>query len=246
MYNIKDSKFTRFSYDEWLRYLKRNDRERLKINFSTEPKLSSRDRRLIFPSISAFQKGEHSDGKCLAAAALRFAEKHGEPVYPDVMELFIREENFHSSYLAQYMNHHDEPLKKDNRLDKIFRRLRQSGGLFMEVSVLVTAEMIALSYYSALGNVGREIGSPALSAVCGQMLHDELPHIVLQSHTLGLLGGGALKVAFRKLLMELTTAAVWFAYGELLRMGGYGYVRFRKENFGYLAQSIEIAEKTLR
>lgn len=244
MYNIRDSKFASFDYSDWLRYLERNDKRRLKVDLSAEHKLSSSERKLIFPSVRAFQRGEQSDGKCLAKAAEKFAREYGEPLYCAVMELFIREENFHSSYLAKYMNFHNEPLKKDNGLDKLFRRLRQSGGLFMEVSVLVTAEMIALSYYSALGNVGRMIDSPALSEICGQMLHDELPHIALQSHTLGILGCGALKVGFRKLLMSVTTLAVWIAYGDLLKKGGYGYRKFRKENFGYLSQSIEIARKT--
>lgn len=244
MYNIKDSKFADFDYAKWLCYLEWNDKKRLSIDFSDEHELSARERRLIFPSIRAFQRGEHSDGKCLAKAAEKFAGKYSESDYPAVMELFIREENFHSSYLARYMNYHGEPLKVGNGLDKVFRWLRQRGGLFMEVSVLVTAEMIALSYYSALGNVGSMIDSPALTEICGQMLHDELPHIVLQSHTLGILGDGAVKEAFRKLLMGVTTAAVWLAYGELLRMGGYGYAKFRRENYGYLFQSIEIARKT--
>ncbi|HRU96412.1 MAG TPA: hypothetical protein P5092_03095 [Ruminococcus sp.] len=244
MFNIKDSKFTGYDYNDWFRYLKRNDRERLKIDFSSEHELTNREREIIFPSVRAFQRGEQSDGKCLVKAAVRFAKKYGEDKYPDVMKLFIREENFHSSYLAQYMNHFNEPLKKNNGLDHIFRKQRQSGGLFMEVSVLVTAEMIALSYYSALGNVARMIDSPALADICGQMLHDELPHIVLQSHTLGLLGTGPVKNAFRRFLMGAATIAVWIAYGDLLAQGGYWYKKFRSENFGYLAQSIEIADKT--
>lgn len=75
MFNIKDSKFTGYDYNDWFRYLKRNDRERLKIDFSSEHELTNREREIIFPSVRAFQRGEQSDGKCLAKAAVRFAKK---------------------------------------------------------------------------------------------------------------------------------------------------------------------------
>lgn len=243
MYNIKDSKFVGFGYEDWLRYLKANDTRRLKIDFSNEPVLSGFERKLIFPSISAFQSGEHSDGNYLFKSACEFAKEYDEPFYTETMRFFIKEENFHSSYLASYMSFHGEALKNDIALDGIFRRLRKTMGIYSEIAVLVTAEIIALSYYSALKNVADDISSPALAAICKQMLHDELPHIVLQSHTLGIMPCTAGRRAVRVALMEAAVTAVWFAYGRLFEAGEYNYTRFRDESLGYLYQSFAISEK---
>ena len=246
MYNIKKSKYRTYTYKDWEQYLKQNDKKRLKLDFTSEPVLSAEVRKLIFPSIAAFCMGEHSDGKHLLSAADKFAVRTGETEYPVAMTWFVKEENYHSSYLAQYMNYHKEPLKKKNPLDFIFRRLRQVGGIFSEVSVLVTAEIIALSYYSALGAVARQIGSKALSDICAQMLHDELPHVIFQSYTLAHLPDTCGTRFFRIFFMEAVTIAVWMAYGELLKAGGCGFQHFLRENLGYLRQSFEISEEMER
>jgi len=237
------SKKVRYSYKDWLAYFRANDGRRLKIDFGQEPKLSKKARKLIFPSISAFQMGEHSDGNYLYEIAEEFGRTHKEPYYAETMVLFTKEENFHSSYLAQYMNYHKEPLAKKNKLDEIFRKLRHNGSLFTEIAILVTAESVALSYYSALGNVADEIGSQALRSICNQMLHDELPHIIFQSYTLSHFHNGFLKKLYRILAMELTTVAVYTAYGKVLKRGGYEFKRFRSENTGYLKQSFSIIRK---
>lgn len=243
MYDIVNTEFKSYTYREWREYLEHNDSHRLQIDFSSEPKLSDSVRKLIFPSIAAFQKGEHSDGRCLLSAAEKFAKNKNQPEYTKAMSCFIKEENWHSAYLARYMNFHREPLKKNNILDTIFRRLRRTGGIHSEVSVLVTAEIIALSYYSALGRVGERIKSTALTAICSQMLHDELPHVIFQSYTLSYLRNTHADRFFRIALMNVASFAVWAFYGDLLREGGYSYQGFLSDNMYYLGQSIEISKK---
>ncbi len=243
MYNLLNSKYVNYQYSDWLAYLKQNDTCRLKPDFSKEPMLNLSDRKLIFPSITAFQRGEHSDGIHLSQEVQKFAELQQEPDYPEVMKYFIREENFHSSYLARYMHYYHEPLSKEIPLDRAFRKIRKQMGIFSEISVLITAEMIALTYYTALGNVGKELESPALCEICQQMLHDELRHIILQSYTLGHMCTDKKVTAFRRTLMEQTTLAVWLAYGNVIQEGGFSYFDFRDENFGYLEQSLIIAQR---
>ncbi len=244
MYYILDSIFISYDYAQWTAYFKKNDRHRLNIDFTNEPTLGEEEKALIFPSISAFQKGEHSEGSYLKSAALKFAEKNNEPDYPKAIEFFIKEENFHSSYLAQYMNYHNIPLKSGGHngklFDMIFRRLRRINGLHSEVTVLVTAEIIALSYYSALCNAAE---SKALKSICLQMLHDELPHIVFQSYTLGHFLTRPVNIFLRALLMEITCAAVWLAYRKVFAAGGYSFRRLLSESIGYLKQSVIIAAK---
>ena len=240
MYDLTKEVWVNYNYEDWLAHFRENDKERLKLDFAEEPVLSEEQRKLIFKSIKAFQMGEHSDGIYLAELAEKFEKEYNERFYAETMNLFIKEENFHSAYLAWYLNHHNEPKAQKNKLDKTFRKLRHDGKLFTEIAVLVTAETIALSYYSALGNVADQIGSKDLRAICNQMLHDELPHIVFQTYTLSHFGS---KKFFRRFVMECTTMAVYLMYGKLLKAGGYKYSKFHEDNVAYLKQSVQMADE---
>ncbi|WLD76173.1 hypothetical protein QU661_07805 [Mogibacterium neglectum] len=238
MIELRNDTSVKYSYDEWMEFLRENDKHRLQIDFSNETNLPADIKALILPSVSAFQIGEHSDGIHLLKAAEGFARKFNEPTYPEVMKLFIREENFHSSYLGEFMRYYELPLRKSNFLDKTFRRLRRRSDIRPEVVTLVTAEIIALSYYSALSDA---TNSPALKRICAQMLHDELPHVIFQSYTLGHFKQGRCLKLQRRLLMRATTLAVWTAYGKVFRASGWTYSKFKQENLGYLKQSEDIA-----
>ena len=238
MIELRNDSSVKYSYDEWLEFFRENDKHRLQIDFSQETTLSDDTKALILPSISAFQVGEHSDGLHLLKAAEAFASLFDEPAYPNVMKLFIKEENFHSSYLGEFMRYHDLPLRKSNFLDRTFRRLRKRADIRSEVVTLVTAEIVALSYYSALSDA---TDSPALKRICTQMLHDELPHVIFQSYTIGHFKQSRWLKFKRHFLMRATTRAVWTAYGNVFRAAGWTYSKFKQENLGYLRQSEDIA-----
>lgn len=230
----------RFSYRDWTAYFAEN--ERLTIDFSQEKALSDAEKRLVFPSIQAFQKGEGSDGGHLMKTVDAFVQKTGELSYRDAMLWFIKEENYHSAYLKKYMEFYGVKSLKKSFLDRIFRKLRAMGGLRGEVTVLVTAEMIALTYYDALA---KSTGSPVLKRICAQMLHDELPHILFQSHTLRYFKNGSLYNLARVLIMEVTSFFVWGAFRPVFRAGGYRFGDFVKENRGYLRQSIQLSKEPI-
>lgn len=238
MIELRNDSSVKYSYDEWLEFFRENDKHRLQIDFSQEAALSDETKALILPSISAFQIGEHSDGLHLIKVSEAFASKFAEPTYPEVMKLFIREENFHSSYLGEFMRFHNLPLRKSNFLDRTFRRLRRRGNILSEVVTLITAEIIALSYYSALSDATE---SPALKRICAQMLHDEIPHVIFQSYTIGHFKQNRWLKFKRYFLMRATTRAVWIAYGNVFRASGWTYDRFKQENLGYLKQSEDMA-----
>ena len=232
MVDLTKSKMTKFGYKEWEKYFSFNDSKRLNIDLSRENGLTGKEKRLIFPSIRAFQKGEGSDGAYL----IKCSEKYGGAARRAV-RLFVREENFHSAYLKKYMRHYGVKSADISVLDSIFRKLRKLGGFKCEVTVLVTAEMIALTYYSALAEC---TDSPALKSICGQMLHDELKHIIFQSFNLSRTREGHFDAHLRYLLMDITSVAVWLAFGNVFRTGGYGFGRFMSENLGYLHQSVRM------
>lgn len=238
MIRITESKMNDFDYKEWVKYFRANNEKRLDLDFSQEQGLSAEEKALIFPSIRAFRKGEGSEGIHLLKTAGIWAEGNAEPDYAEAMLWFVREENWHSAYLKKFMDFYHVEDRKSSFLDHIFRRLRKFGGLKGEVTVLVTAEMIALTYYDALS---RCTDSPALKSICRQMLHDELPHIMFQSRTLGLLKNSPADRLLRILLMEATLLFVWLAFHKVYRAGGYDFRRFLSENLGYLHQSIRLS-----
>ncbi|MCF2569313.1 hypothetical protein I6E09_09055 [Mediterraneibacter glycyrrhizinilyticus] len=170
MYWIANSRFRQFDYEQWIRYFQHNYRRKLELDFSTEPELTDKERKLIIPSVAAFQKGEHSEGKYFLKAAEKFAGEYNEPFYPEAVRKFIMEENLHSAYLGQFMKYHDIVPARESRLDGIFRKLRHIWGIHSETAVLLNAEIIALTYYRALEIV---TDSHALKLICRQMLHTQ-------------------------------------------------------------------------
>ena len=103
------------------------------------------------PLYSGGISGWNSEGAYLKTAAEEFSNKIEDPSYGEAVQLFIQEENVHSDYLARYMRWHGISKKRRSSLNRIFQILRRTMGIRSEVTVLVTAEIIALSYYSALG-----------------------------------------------------------------------------------------------
>ena len=140
MHDLTKEIWVDYNYEDWLIHFKENDKARLQIDFSEEPVLTEEQRKLIFKSIKAFQMGEHSDGVYLAKLAEKFGKEFNQPHYAETMNLFIKEENFHSAYLAWYLKHHNEPKAKKNKLDKVFRDLRHNGKIFTEIAVLVSRD----------------------------------------------------------------------------------------------------------
>jgi len=235
MINFMESKMNRFSYADWKRYFEENDAHRLVIPFQND-RLTKKEKELIFPSICKFEQGEHSDGNHLKRVADIFAEKTQNEDYKHCIRCFIKEENAHSGYLKSYMDHYHIPVKEHVALDCIFRRLRKLAGLRCEVIVLVTAEMIALSYYDALMNATE---SPALKAICRQMVHDEVPHVMFQSYTLSHFKNRFYIDLIRILLMEITSVVTWISCYQVFVSGGWTFGKFLRNNLCYLDQSMK-------
>lgn len=130
--------------------------------------------------------------------------------------------------------------RKKNFLDKAFTKLRQYGNLKSEVITLMSAEIIALTYYDLLA---KSTNSVALNKICQQMLSDELAHIVFQSHTLSHFKG-TFRLHFRQsLVMEVTSLFVYLAFRPFFKAVGASYALFRGENLGYLKQSKALTKK---
>ena len=237
MFNLVQSKMNYFSYADWNRYFVKNAHF-LVIPFENDI-LTEREKKLVCPSIGQFQQGEYSDGKHLKKAADRFAEETKNKDYKNCIRWFIREENAHSGYLKSYMDHYHVRVKKNVILDRIFRKLRKLVGLQCEVIMLVTAEIIALSYYDALQDATK---SHALRTICQRMLHDEISHIIFQSYTLSHFKHRFYIRWIRVLLMEITSVATWISCRKVFLEVGWTFKKFLRNNLLYLYQSVRLSE----
>lgn len=231
---------------DWIEYFKYNNAHLTPLDYSLNNELNRGQKRLIFPSIKAFQIGEGSDGDHLTSVVKAFAEKSNYTAFPEIMRWFIIEENRHSQMLKAYLEAYGEECVQKLWIDNIFRGLRKMMGIECEVIVLVTAEMIALSYYDALADATESL---LLKDICAQMLNDEIMHIVLQSDTLGRISNSRAEIInklsrlVRKILMAATSSVVWKKYKDVFIKAGYTRKDFKGNCRYYLNQSILI-EKT--
>lgn len=240
---LDETKIEKLREFNWIEYFKYNNSHLLKLDFDNNTELTEQEIKLIEPSIKAFQIGEGSEGKHLMKVVEKFAVKNNYDEYKEIMKWFVTEENRHSQTLKKFMEIYKiKPIEK-LWIDNIFRMLRKTLGLECEVIVLVTAEMIALSYYTALSNA---TNSKLLKTICKQMLNDELKHVVLQSDTLHRIYinrnkfSNNILLIFRKLLMRTTAFVVWHKYRNLFLKGDYSYKKFKDNCLEYLRESIQI------
>ena len=212
---------------EWLQYFERNAREVLRLGFE-QYELTDVERDRIAASIQGFQIGEASEGKHLKAGADAFARRTGNAAYPPAIAHLIREENRHSAYLGNFMKRHHLPFAKTTWSDRVFRALRRAAGIELSLRVLVTAELVAVTYYDCLSEA---TGSPHLKRICRRMLDEEAKHIEFQMHHIHWMNlqGSLLRAALANLghaaLTAGTLLAVWIEHGRVLRVK-HGFAGF--------------------
>lgn len=158
----------------WLDALLENEHKSLDLS-DDGYRLTAEERYRIAPSIRSFQLGECSEGRSLK----RHADLVNDPDYSHAIRLLIKEENRHSAYLASFMRDQGIPKAKQTWSASSFKFIKNLAGLELRLRVLITAEIVALSYYSTLGGV---TGSKKLARICRQMEIEEGMHVQFQMH----------------------------------------------------------------
>ncbi len=194
--------------------------------------LSVAERNAIQHSIQQFQLGEGSEGRRLLDRGRAHARAVGDPRFSEALSLFIKEEQRHSAHLLRFMRGQGIPQLSSHWVDSVFRRLRVLAGLELSLRVLVTAEIIAVPYYRALG---RATASQLLRAISARILQDEAAHLRFQSSMLSRLGA-ARHPSLRRLVSRLhriflvgTLFVVWVEHGSVFRAAGYAFEEFALE-----------------
>lgn len=235
---IRDSIHLKKTQKDWLEFFQYNFV--LEPNFSMDRPLTQEEQTRLTKSIQAFAMGESSEGKHLKRVVRQYVQDSGNETYAQIMDLFIQEENQHSTYLNIFMEAHFLESKKEIWIDKVFRKLRAFNGLKGEILTLMTAEIIALSFYQALS---KSVSTPSLKEICGKMLYDESAHIVFQSRQLSTLSCSKGIDIYRRFLLTLSGVAAWLYCKPVFKAGGYGFTDYFREIHSHLKESIEIVHR---
>ena len=147
----------------WLEYFRSNQSEPEEIRWQDAAPLHPDLARILIPSIQQFQLGENAAGVHFLTLAREHGRATNDRDFPEAIALFIAEEQRHSALLARYLRQNGTPLLSKHWVHSIFRRIRHWAGLESKVTVLVTAEIMAIPYYRALMDVSR---CPVLAAIC--------------------------------------------------------------------------------
>ena len=169
-------------------------------------RLTPSEWRAIEKSVQQFQLGEGAQGRRLMARARAFAKATGDALFPEALRLFIREEQRHSGQLLRFMRAQGIPSVAKHWVDSVFRRVRVLAGLELELRVLVTAEVIAVPYYRALGRATR---SELLRSISDRILREETEHLRFQASMLSRIETSRLR-HLRRLVWK---AHRWFLIG---------------------------------
>lgn len=201
--------------------------------------LTEHECRNITRSIQQFQLGEGSRGRRLLDRGEKFGASVNDPLFAGALDIFIKEEQQHSRYLAAFMQSQSIPLLKRQWVDTVFRKLRGLAGLELSLTVLVTAELIAVPYYRALRGA---TGSPILKLICTRILEDEASHLKFQAFLLArvastrpaLLQRGLNEI--HRLFLLGTMGVVWIEHRRLFESAGYDFRKFRDETLAEFSE----------
>jgi hypothetical protein len=179
-------------------------------------------------SIARFELGESGDG----ARLRRLARATGSAAYARSIELFVAEEQAHARWLAPLRERFGGERLLWHWSDSAFVALRHVGGLRREICVLLTAELIALSYYRVLALAHED---PLLRATCRRILLDEVGHVAFHRATLGhefarmpAPARSAAVLAWRG-FVAVTAAVVARDHREVLALAGVSRAAFARD-----------------
>jgi hypothetical protein len=218
--------------ESWCRYFLASAAAPDPLPWDDPTALSCEESRCIQSSIQQFQLGEGSSGRRLLKRGQDYANASGDPDFVAALSLFVKEEQRHSAYLLRFMQREGIPAACTHWVDTVFRRLRVLAELELSLRVLVSAEIIAIPYYRALGAATQ---SPLLHAICARILQDEAAHLRFQASMLSRLSASRAFFADRivsgmhRLFLLITCLVVWFEHSRVFRAAGYSRGGFLAE-----------------
>jgi hypothetical protein len=226
------------SYERWYRHFIDNRDAPCALPWSASHSLSASELRAVTRSIQQFQLGEGARGRGFIRRASAHPVLAPDPWFVPSLKLFIAEEQRHSAILGEFLDRERIARLAHHWVDGIFRRLRKLAGLEMCAAVLVTAEVLAMSFYQALHDA---TSSPLLQSICDRILRDEDAHLSYQALTLGLIRrplphrAQAVRSLCHSMFFRATAFVLWQQHRAVFRAAGWDYRRFRNDARNWFA-----------
>jgi hypothetical protein len=215
---------------EWAAYFRANAGRQRPVPWQTGAGATATELEAIAASLRGWQLGETSDGSHLRAAAAGYCRKVGDADFADAVELFIREEQRHGELLGRFLDLAGVGRTRSDWGDRLFRYARYClRDMEAWTTPVVMVETLAVVYYNAIRRATR---SAVLSAICSQILADEIPHLHFACERLASLYrrrgrlGFRLTVLVQRLLFFFVVSLVWVGHRRALRAGGYSWRRY--------------------
>ncbi|MFO0918553.1 MAG: hypothetical protein U0872_09595 [Planctomycetaceae bacterium] len=231
------------SSQAWIRYFEQQANSLKPLPWTLGSRLTAEERRKVLPSIAIFQLGESGEGRHLFRAAEDWATASGDQDYVIALRMFIEEEHRHAQLLGDYLDLAEFPRLKTNWTDGLFRWLRHLAGLQLSITVLLSAELIAMVYYAALR---RASGCPLLMAICRQVLEDECAHLRFQAQQIGRLRRERTDFerliceAFHAGLLAAISVVVWSTHRQVFRAARLTFVGYQQKLWGQYRAALAI------
>jgi hypothetical protein len=220
------------SYD-WVEYFYRNAPDPV-LPWDDTVRLSGAERLAVIASIQQFQLGEGASGARMLERAQRFSRASGDLGLIAALRLFLREEQRHSKVLARFLQIENARCLRRHWVHTAFRWIRGLAGLELCLKVLVTAELLARPYYSALRDA---TDSPLLKSICEWIFTEEGAHLRFQAFALSRFHNRHSRAALdliksgHALLLAATAAVVWVGHRPVFRSGGRTFRAFWTETW---------------
>ena len=220
--------------DEWKDYFLNNKSNLQKIVWSDNNLLSKDERECISSSIAKFQLGEYSEGKNLKDFCEKYAQQYEDKTIIEITNLFIREEQAHSYILKRFMDSNNIATLERHWTDNLFRSIRSLAGYELSITVLITAEIIALTYYDALSKATQ---SKLLKNICLKIIEEERQQVLYESMLLKSLRKQ--KLPLYKVVIELGHKCLFFSslllvlldHRAVILRGGFTFHSFWSQNW---------------
>jgi len=216
----------------WCDYFAANRLKADEVPWGDAYRLTPSERQAIQKSVQQFQLGEGAEGRRLLAGGHAYARAAGDPLIPEALTLFIREEQRHSAQLLKFMRLQGIPAVEKHWVDSVFRWVRVLAGLEVELRVLVTAEVIAVPYYRALGCATR---SALLRSISERILRDEAEHLRFQTSMLSRLEAARVQL-LRRLIWQAhrwflvgTCCVVWIEHRSVFKSAGRSFLELLRD-----------------
>lgn len=212
------------TFSAWVHYFQTQTHWNEELPWNDAYCLTAEEKSAVTASLQQFQLGEGSAGSGLHQRGQQLFARCGDASYGEATHLFVAEEQRHSEMLGRFMDLQGIPRLHSHWVDQVFRRFRRVAGLELCIRVLVTAEIIAVPFYQALGNATQSL---LLKALCERILQDEHEHLRFQAATLGRLRDGRGLLAhsawkgFHSCFVVMTALLVWQQHRRTLARGGF-------------------------